>query len=173
MNREQYLLCVLGEEASEVGQMASKNQRFGSQEIFPGQPLTNAQRTHLEIDDLMAMVEMLNEEFSFGYLPSRDRIEAKKAKVNHYGKYSESLGLVNEVANESPKSAITDIPADVMEWWPIDTAPNGNVEVFLHSESSQSTIIGRWRDYSKFNAPKWSHWAFIKPPAPKDERKEA
>ncbi len=94
VNREQYLQCVLGEEANEVGQMACKNQRFGSQEIFPGQLLTNAERMHLEIDDLMALIEMLNDEFAFGYKPNRANIEAKKDKVNKYGLYSESLGLV-------------------------------------------------------------------------------
>jgi len=98
MNREQYLLCVAGEEANEVGQMACKNQRFGLHEVFPGQPLTNAQRMHLEIDDLMALVEMLNEEYGFGYAPNRQHIEAKKAKVNRYGDYSASLGLVTHNA---------------------------------------------------------------------------
>lgn len=52
------------------------------------------QRIHLELDDLNAMVAMLNEEFNFSYSPDPDRIDAKKSKVNRYAKHSEKLGLV-------------------------------------------------------------------------------
>jgi hypothetical protein len=37
---------------------------------------------------------MLNEELGFGYKPNRERIDAKKAKVNKFAAYSESLGMV-------------------------------------------------------------------------------
>ena len=94
MNRLQLLLTKLSEEGSEVTQIALKTQQFGLHESCPGQPFTNAERTHQEIDDLMAMVEMLNEEFGFGYAPSRERIEAKKVKVNKFAAYSVELGLV-------------------------------------------------------------------------------
>lgn len=96
MRRLEYLMGVLGEEGSEISQMTSKNNRFGIHEIFPGQPLTNAERLHLEIDDLQAVVEMLNDEFNLGYEPSRERIEAKKAKVNKFYAYSQELGLIDE-----------------------------------------------------------------------------
>jgi hypothetical protein len=93
MNRQEYLFEVAGEECAEIAQMTSKINRFGIHEIFPEQPLTNAQRMHLEIDDLQAMIEMLNDEFNFNYVPDRERIEAKKKKVNKYYEYSKSLGL--------------------------------------------------------------------------------
>lgn len=94
MNRLQLLLTKLAEEGSEVAQIALKTQQFGFNESCPGQPFTNAERTHQEIDDLMAMVEMLNEEFGFGYIPNRERIEAKKTKVNKFAAYSVELGMV-------------------------------------------------------------------------------
>jgi hypothetical protein len=94
MNRMQLLLNKLAEEGAEVAQIALKTAQFGLAETCPGQPLTNAERTHQEIDDLMAAVEMLNEELGFGYKPNRERIDAKKAKVNKFAAYSESLGMV-------------------------------------------------------------------------------
>lgn len=95
MNRLQLLLSKLAEEGTEIAQIALKTAQFGLHEVCEGQPLSNAERTHGEIDDLMAAVEMLNEEFGFGYTPNRARIEAKKVKVNKFAAYSESLGMVS------------------------------------------------------------------------------
>lgn len=94
MNQLQYLLTKLAEEGSEVAQIALKTQQFGPEEVMPGQPLNNFQRCHQELDDLWAMVEMLNDQYQFDYTPNRDRIEAKKAKVRKYRGYSIHLGLV-------------------------------------------------------------------------------
>ena len=94
MDRLQLLLSKLAEEGTEVAQIALKTAQFGLHESREGQYPTNAERCHAEIDDLMAAVEMLNEECGFGYTPSRERIEAKKAKVNKFAAYSETLGLV-------------------------------------------------------------------------------
>lgn len=95
MNRLQFLLIKLAEENNEVAQMALKTAQFGAHEIRPNQPLTNFQRTHLELDDLMAIIEMLNEECGFAYTPNRKNIEDKKELVNHYARLSEQLGMVN------------------------------------------------------------------------------
>lgn len=94
MTREQYLFLKLAEEGNEVGQIAMKTMQFGQTEAMPGQPFTNAERTHQELDDLMAHIEMLNDECGFGYTPDRARIEAKKLKVAKFSAYSASLGLV-------------------------------------------------------------------------------
>jgi len=95
MNRLQFLLTKLAEEGMEVGQIALKAQQFGLSETCPDQPYSNAERIHQELDDFMAAIEMLNEEFSFGYVPNRSRIEAKKAKVNKYADYAKSLGQLS------------------------------------------------------------------------------
>lgn len=94
MNHLQYYLGKLAEEGSEVAQIALKTLQFGSSEVMPGQPLNNFERCHLELDDLNAMIEELNEKFGFGYIPNRERIEAKKAKVKKYLDFSMHLGMV-------------------------------------------------------------------------------
>ena len=95
MNQLQHLLMKLAEEGSEVAQIALKTAQFGPDEVMPGQPLSNFQRTHLELDDMAGVIEMLNEAYGFGYVPNRERIEAKKAKVRKYLGYSIHLGLVD------------------------------------------------------------------------------
>ena len=95
MNQLQHLLTKLAEEGSEVAQIALKTQQFGPSESMPGQTLNNFERCHHELDDLWAIVEMLNEQFGFEYSPSRERIEVKKLKVRKYLGYSIHLGLVD------------------------------------------------------------------------------
>lgn len=94
----QYYLMKMAEEGSEVAQIALKTQQFGPNEVMPGQNLNNFERCHQELDDLQAMVEELNDKFGFGYVPSRERIEAKKAKVRKYLDYSIHLKEVEGVS---------------------------------------------------------------------------
>lgn len=94
MNRQQFLLCKLAEEGAEISQIALKTQQFGLHEKCPGQPFTNVERIHHEIDDLMAIVEMLNKEVDFGYDMDIGHITNKKIKVNKYYAYSKELGEV-------------------------------------------------------------------------------
>jgi NTP pyrophosphatase (non-canonical NTP hydrolase) len=70
MNREQFLLTKLAEECAEVAQMALKTQQFGMNESKPGQLATNKDRLHAELNDLNAIVQMLNDEFGFDYKPN-------------------------------------------------------------------------------------------------------
>lgn len=95
MNRLQFLLVKLAEEGSEIAQISLKTTQFGAHEKCPDQPFSNFERVHQEIDDLLAIVEMLNDECGFNFASNRDRIEAKKIKVNRYAAYSEKLGMVN------------------------------------------------------------------------------
>ena len=94
MNLLQYYLTKLAEEGAEVAQIALKTQQFGPREVMPGQPLNNFERCHLELDDLWAIVEELNDQFDFGYTPNRERMEAKKAKVRQYLGFSIHRGMV-------------------------------------------------------------------------------
>lgn len=94
MKHLQHYLLKLSEECSEVAQIALKTIQFGPTEVMPSQPLNNFQRCHLELDDLNAMIEELNQMFGFGYIPNRERIEAKKLKVRKYLDYSIELGMV-------------------------------------------------------------------------------
>lgn len=120
MDALQYYLTKLAEEAAEVGQIALKAQQFGPQEVMPGQPLNNFERCHLELDDLHAMVEELNEKFGFGYTPNRERIEAKKQKVEKFLGYSTRLGMVKKknlsLVFEAPLSDATKSLLEMTDW---------------------------------------------------------
>lgn len=94
MNHLQYYLTKLAEEGSEIAQIALKTSQFGPDEVMPSQPLNNFERCHLELDDLNAIVEELNEKFGFSYAPNRERMEAKKEKVRKYLEFSIHLGMV-------------------------------------------------------------------------------
>ncbi len=94
MKNWQYLLLKLSEECNEVGQMASKNMHFGTEETQTGGVQTNRERLHAEINDLLAIVELLNEEEGFDFTPDPDKIARKKEKVKYFREYSRSLGLV-------------------------------------------------------------------------------
>lgn len=67
MDYEQYLLGKLAEECAEVGQRALKAAQFGLDEVQPGQALDNAERLHAELDELQAIVELLNVHHGLNY----------------------------------------------------------------------------------------------------------
>lgn len=92
MNRQQYLLIKLAEEAAEIAQIALKTAQFGMLETSPMHSDNNAKRCHAELDDLMAIVAMLNDEFKFHYIGSIQAQINKKAKVDHYYMYCVQLG---------------------------------------------------------------------------------
>jgi hypothetical protein len=96
MQQFQYYLNKLAEESAEVAQIALKSAQFGPEELMPGQPLTNFQRCHAEINDFMAIIEELNDKFNFGYVIDRNQIDAKKVKVKKYLDLSIYLGLVQK-----------------------------------------------------------------------------
>lgn len=99
MNLTQHLLGKLAEEAAEVAQIALKAQYFGLDEVYAGQvgePLSNAERIHRELDDLMAIVAILNRDHGLGYAPNIHWQDAKEIKVNQYAEYSASLGLLTK-----------------------------------------------------------------------------
>lgn len=100
LTRYQYLLTKLAEEASEVAQIALKTQQFGADEVYPAQSLTNTQRIHQELIDLLAIVGMLNKEFDFKFELNTEKqfqkMINKQEKVNKYYQYSARLGLVED-----------------------------------------------------------------------------
>lgn len=94
MNRTQYLLCKLAEEAAEIAQIALKSQQFGLEEVYIDK--SNKERCHLELDDLIGVISLLNEEFNFGYNPDPANILKKRNKVGEYYKYSKNCGQIQE-----------------------------------------------------------------------------
>lgn len=96
MKNWQYLHLKLSEECNEVGQMASKNMHFGMEERQFSDGESNRERLHNELNDILAIIELMNEEEGFDFSPDRDKIENKKDKVKFYRDYSRSLGLVED-----------------------------------------------------------------------------
>ena len=93
LTEEQYLLICLAEECTEVTQRVTKQLRFGSDEVQPGQPLNNAERTAGELNDLLATHGRLIETRA---LPTPDpaAILAKFGKIDRYMNYSRERGTL-------------------------------------------------------------------------------
>lgn len=105
MSNEQYLLTKLSEECNEVGQMASKCQQFGLDEVYDGDGniLTNRQRLHAEMNDLLGVIDMLNAEEDFDFVPDPIAHLHKRAKIAKYRQYSINLGFVEEIKDATNK----------------------------------------------------------------------
>lgn len=97
MNRQEYLLTSLAEEASEIVHSTTKALRFGLDEIQPGKTETNATRIISEIEDLMIIVEMLQIE---GVLPydeyKAESLAAKRAKIERYMEFARECGTLQD-----------------------------------------------------------------------------
>lgn len=81
---EDEILKTLTEEAAEVIQRITKLQRFGRDEIQPGQPLTNAERLACEIGDFAGMVAFA---INAGLVPEWVTNENIKIKQERFEKY--------------------------------------------------------------------------------------
>lgn len=92
MNRTEHLLSCLAEECAEVAQRATKAQRFGMDEIQPGQDLSNRERLSQELSDLVAVVDMLG--FAIHVIYNEDALDAKKRKVENCMRYAEGQGAL-------------------------------------------------------------------------------
>ena len=98
MNRRKHLYTILQEECAEVVQAVSKIKRFGITNIQPKTGKCNFDILIEELNDVLAMVEMLEEDGLplSGEVPDRERIVKKKAQVEKYLEYSRGTGdLVN------------------------------------------------------------------------------
>jgi len=99
MNRLEHLLTILGEECSELHQDTCKALRFGINEQRDLET-SNLERMQKEYNDLLAMVEMINEElFDAGgnYLLFKENnlIKKKRDKVERYLLYSKKCGTLD------------------------------------------------------------------------------
>lgn len=95
MNHLQYLLTKLDEECKEVGIICSKTIQFGYNSNNNGQlEFTNKELLHKEINDVLAIIDLLNEECNLGFAYDIEAIKAKKEKVKQYKSISAGLGYV-------------------------------------------------------------------------------
>lgn len=90
----QYLIGMLGEECNEIGKLCSKSQRFGLNSINPETNISNDEAICEEINDALAVIELLNKEFNLGFQINREKIDKKQKKMEKFLEYSISVGLV-------------------------------------------------------------------------------
>ncbi|MFA6199055.1 MAG: hypothetical protein WC679_01450 [Bacteroidales bacterium] len=95
MTKLQFLLAKLAEECCEVAQATLKAKDFGMDGIIPDTSLTNRDRINAEINDVIAIIEMLNATGELQYSYDPVAVEQKKKKVERYALQSEALGFVN------------------------------------------------------------------------------
>lgn len=96
MTKEEHLLIILAEECNEVAQRVAKALRFKLNDpegMEPNQPYTNKDRLILEINDLLAVIEMVFEDED---IVSSTLKEYKKSKVKKYLELSKKLGTLDE-----------------------------------------------------------------------------
>ncbi len=94
MNRVEYLLTKLAEECVEVAHRCHKAQCFGLDDVEKSQDATNIDLINFELNDLFAVVEMLNEEDHIDLKLERHYIEHKKEKVRKWMQYSIDRGCL-------------------------------------------------------------------------------
>jgi hypothetical protein len=96
MTREEHLLIILAEECNEVAQRVAKALRFKLDDpdgTEPNQPYTNKDRLILEVNDLLAVIEMV---FDGQDIISPMLKEDKKKKIIKYLELSKKLGTLDE-----------------------------------------------------------------------------
>ena len=92
MKVKDYLLACISEEGGEIVQAVGKAHRFGLLDKNPTSDNTNWVDLRKEVHDLIAVYEMLCDEFDRVETLDRKLIEAKKEKVTDYMIYSHGLG---------------------------------------------------------------------------------
>jgi NTP pyrophosphatase (non-canonical NTP hydrolase) len=93
MDRKDHYYTCLNEEAGEVIQAACKCMRFSEEDGYPNTDRTNISDLTKELNDVLAVIELLQEEgVVFNGLFDRDQIEAKKKKVKEWLEHSKKMG---------------------------------------------------------------------------------
>lgn len=103
MNIREHLLVCLSEEAAEVIQAVSKALRFGINDRNPTLPdaISNGGNILKEVAELLAVVEMLQEEGALG--PSLcDVTEVKKRRVKEWAWYAIGKGSLIDEPQTNP-----------------------------------------------------------------------
>jgi len=95
MNTTEHLLTCLAEECAELQQAISKALRFGLQDRYPGSNTTNAQDIAKESIEVLALIELLQEQgIILKPRGTKDMVNAKRNRVNEYMKYAKTTGAL-------------------------------------------------------------------------------
>ena len=100
MQPDQYHLCKIAEECTQVAQRALKAQQFGLSEIQPGQGLNNFQRLLSEFHDLFTtfdnFVALMPSDLPGETIPNREAMQARLEKMDKFLRLSKDLNQVDE-----------------------------------------------------------------------------
>ena len=96
MNADQYHLCKIAEECTEVAQRALKAQQFGLGEVQPGQDQSNLERLVDEFHDLYSTLHNFADLIGFDLIPSKEKHLARIAKMDKFLRLSVSLNQTDE-----------------------------------------------------------------------------
>lgn len=96
MKPDQYHLCKIAEECTEVAQRALKAQQFGLGETQPGQGLNNLERLVSEFHDLFVTFDNFLSAVDRGMLttPTEQFTEVRLTKMREFLELSQQLGQV-------------------------------------------------------------------------------
>lgn len=97
LNKQNYLLIVLLEEASEVQKAITKAIRFGLMDVKPATQQTNKAMIADELSDMQGVIELLKEECGIEITTSRSTVNDKKRRVRRYMDYSRKVGKLEAV----------------------------------------------------------------------------
>jgi hypothetical protein len=93
MNLQEHLLTTLSEECAETSQAISKALRFGIDGRYPD-GRTNIEEIEIEVNHILAMIELLNEvRVPIGF--KDDLISQKKKKVKEFFDYARHQGALS------------------------------------------------------------------------------
>lgn len=81
MNLQHYLLSRIAEEASEVIKAALKAQNFGMDSVNPHTGIANREELRLELIDLQAVKELLEDLPTYSHRPHQGELSLKKRRV--------------------------------------------------------------------------------------------
>jgi hypothetical protein len=97
MNKQQYYLLKLAEEAAELAQVAIKCAQFGMDEVHPNTLEKNYEALIKEWNDVCACAILVEgEDPRFEYDPNADLLDMKFVKIEKYRKISMGNGMSHE-----------------------------------------------------------------------------
>jgi NTP pyrophosphatase (non-canonical NTP hydrolase) len=96
MNRQEYLLTCLSEELGEVAQCVGKIQRFGLMDKYKAGAETNDISLVKEMNDVIAVMELVVDELQLIGYDDSAAIMAKKKKLIKYMQYSRDRGTLQD-----------------------------------------------------------------------------